>query len=181
MSKKAKKPYIFVIIGGAGAGKTTLLTSLQKKLLKSETYFSDMDENRDVPPEEAGRGFWRRYRLEQMLYDAVVRYKSGTSTVLSGVMTPHEIVEAPAYSPNLNLHFIYLKVSKRSLKERLQARVPKRTTQKEVNEALKGYAKFQKMLEAQVLSQRRHLVVRTDVQSSREVRDEVLEFIERLD
>jgi len=113
-------PYILFITGCSGSGKTTLYDGLRinQKIAKTIS-FHDIDEE-GVPP--VGRGPWREFRVEQLLFNAVNNATHGTSTIICGITFPHEVMESLYFPPNIPVYFITLRTSKEKIRERLLAR-----------------------------------------------------------
>lgn len=119
----SQKPFIVFITGVSTSGKTTLYESLQKDTDFKEVVFHDIDEN-GVP--DVGRIDWRKFRVEELLYEAIGRQEAqGSSTVICGITFPHEVIESRYYKPEYNVHFIYLENSFEQFEERAMKRVEK--------------------------------------------------------
>ncbi len=115
-------PFIAFITGSSASGKTTLYESLRKDSDLNDIYFHDIDED-GIPP--VGRGPWREYRVEQLLFDAVNAAKTGHSTIICGNTFPHEVLESRYYDPTLQIHLIALRTTDVKLRQRILERLDK--------------------------------------------------------
>src|SRR3989344_2489838 len=118
------RAYILFITGTSGSGKTTLYESLRSDKDLNGVEFHDIDEN-GVPT--VGSGPWRKYRVENLLYEAAQRQKNGISTVVCGIALPHEILESKYYKPSCNVHILLIETSPKQIRERLKSRIDEHT------------------------------------------------------
>lgn len=176
MSKDSRKPFILVILGTCGAGKTTLLNSLRKaKQINSQVAVHDMDEEGYVPI--SGRTHWRKYRVEELLYDAANSYQKGHSSIIGGWIWPVEILQSEYFEIKYNLHFVYLRNTKKAFSDRLMQRVQHGLSKKEYTTFVKGFTSQQKQLEKQVLSLEKRFVLDSTKLSKRTLANRVIEII----
>lgn len=114
--------FVLFITGPSASGKSMLYESLKGDGRLRGVQFHDVDEH-GVPP--VGRGAWRAFRAEELLHEAGKALEHGTSTIVCGIIKPHEIVESRCFRPEMNVHFLMLNVPYEVLElritERLQA------------------------------------------------------------
>ncbi|MBW4061668.1 hypothetical protein HJC99_03820 [Candidatus Saccharibacteria bacterium] len=118
------KAFILFITGTSAVGKTTLYESLRADTSLSTVAFHDIDEN-GVP--EIGRGPWRVYRVEELLYEAVKRQTSGQTTIICGITKPSEVLESPYFEQKARINFMLVEASMELIRERFAARVSEKT------------------------------------------------------
>lgn len=107
------------LTGTSSSGKTTLYESLRQDESLADIDFHDIDEN-GVP--SVGRGPWRAYRVEQLLYNAIKTYEAGTSTVVCGITMPHEVIESRYYNERYRVYFLLAQTTEQLIRERLLMR-----------------------------------------------------------
>lgn len=115
-------PTITIITGCSAAGKTTTFKALQKsQRIGKSIAIHEIDED-GVPP--VGRGPWQGFRVEQLLFDATERAKKGISSVICGIIFPHQITESIYYpDPKIaDVQFIMLSTTGALISERLRER-----------------------------------------------------------
>jgi hypothetical protein len=122
----AGQPFILFISGSSASGKTTLYDSLQADPSLAHLRFHDIDEN-GVPP--VGRGPWRQFRVEELLYEATEALREGVSTVICGISKPHEVIESAYFDPGDRIHFLVLEIPFATLEERIRQRVADQAAQ----------------------------------------------------
>jgi RNase adaptor protein for sRNA GlmZ degradation len=120
----AMSPQIVFITGTSGSGKTTLFESLRGDSDLSNTKFYDIDEG-GTPP--VGRESWRKFRVANLLFDAMQRLDDGQSTVICGLAKPSEILEFEHFRPGLPVSFLLIEASDDQISERLEARAKEQT------------------------------------------------------
>jgi len=96
------KPFVLFVTGVSASGKTTLYESLRGDKAFGGIIFHDIDEN-GVPP--VGRTPWRKFRVEELLYESVLALGQGQATVVCGIVKPHEVVESRYFKPSDNVLF----------------------------------------------------------------------------
>ena len=152
-----QEPFILIITGITTAGKSTLLCGLKRRKNSIKNcVFHDMDEN-GLP--SAGLSPWRLYRIEELLYESVQRYEQGKSTVLCGVIYPHEIIDSEHFSADLNLHYLLLQNSKRVFGERVDEKIRRKPEFSYMKSHKKHFLKAREHLYNEVASQLRHFVL----------------------
>ena len=171
-------PFILVIVGDSTAGKTTLIQNLKKsKKISSTTSIHDMDEN-GVP--EYGREHWRKYRVDELLAEAIEKAQTGKSSIIGGWFWPHEIISSPYFSLSLKLHFLYLRNTTAVYKKRLRQRIGKSLTKEQYLSWSKGFPKQQQLLENQVIWTAHHTVIDSTKESKSQVLTKTLALIAKL-
>lgn len=115
-------PFILFITGTSASGKTTLYESLRADPTLKNIRFHDIDEN-GVPP--VGRNAWRRFRVEELLHEAVGELDKNLSTIVCGISKPHEVVESRYFKPSFNVHFLMIDFPYEVIKARIEDRVDK--------------------------------------------------------
>ena len=153
----ARKPFILVVVGDSASGKTTLLGNLRRvQSLKSWVGIRDMDE--DGCP-FAGREYWRRYRVEELLSESIAENNKGRGAIMGGWIWPHEVISSPYFNLDLNLHFLFLKNTESEYRRRLKPRIGTRMSKQEFDGWVQGFPAQQRRLENQVRCTTRHTVV----------------------
>lgn len=113
-------PVALFITGVSTTGKTTLYERLKNEQVFKQLAYHDIDEV-GVPP--VGLGPWREYRTQHVLFDANASAKEGHSTVICGIVFPHEIIESPYYDPELcPAVFITITAEQSTIEERFRER-----------------------------------------------------------
>lgn len=113
-------PYILFITGVSAAGKTTVYEALEGDKILNNVHLRDIDED-GVP--KVGKGLWRQFRVEELLYEAHEAAKDGSSTVICGIAKPSEVIESKYYTPDSNVHFILLDIPYDLFEARIQGRI----------------------------------------------------------
>lgn len=112
--------YAVFITGVSTTGKTTLYERLKSEGAFTQLTYHDIDEV-GVPP--VGLGPWREYRTQHVLFDANESAKNGDSTIICGIVFPHEIIESPYYDPETcRAIFIAITAQQSSIEERFKQR-----------------------------------------------------------
>ena len=178
MSVRVSRPFILVVTGITTAGKSTLLKGLKRKRsLAQKVHFHDMDEH-GTP--QAGRGHWRRFRIDELLHDAVTRYSKGQSTVLCGVIYPHEVLQFEDFSSDLNLHYLLLQNSKAVFGERVDAKIRAKPRYAFLRSHKSHFVQERDRLYSEVATQLRHFVIDGGKRSKGEVVRDTVEIIGRI-
>jgi broad-specificity NMP kinase len=169
---------IFFVIGASGSGKTAICNFLQKYSISVpgvDFEIHDIDEG-GVP--EFGRGYWKRYRTDELLGNArrIVKKKS---SVLCGVITPHEVIDSDLFRRNVKMCFILLDASSHAISMRIRARATKRDGEARLKKLVESNIKFARKLKDQVLMQRNGFIVDTRNKSIKQVAGEVSAIIRR--
>lgn len=120
MTGTAHKPFVLFVTGVSASGKTTLYESLRADKTLGQLTFHDIDEN-GVPP--VGRSSWRKFRVEELLCESVLALGQGQSTVVCGIVKPHEVVESRYFKPGYNVHFLLVNVPYALAETRIKGRV----------------------------------------------------------
>lgn len=116
----SNRPFILFITGISVAGKTTAYEDLKLEASIPGCDFHDIDEE-GVP--DFGRGSWRAFRVEELFGQAVNQFREGRSTIICGIVKPHEVVESVLFDPSLNVHFLLLEISFETFRTRILARL----------------------------------------------------------
>ncbi len=111
--------YIIFITGCSAGGKTTVYEGLRRDKNLAQLLFHDIDES-GVPP--VGRGPWREFRIEQLLFDAVNDARNGKSTIVCGITFPHEVTESLYFPADIPVYFVALKAPNEKIRQRLLTR-----------------------------------------------------------
>ena len=165
------QPFILVVLGDSTSGKTTLLRGLKKTKALSKVRIHDMDEH-GCP--DAGREAWRKYRVEELLADAVAAYQLKKSSIIGGWIWPHEIISSPYFSWRLNLKFVFLSIPEKEYRRRLQQRVGRGLTHGEAKLWAAGFRQRNKKLENQVRSTKHHEIFVTTEHSRAKLKNKVV-------
>jgi len=161
------KPFILFITGSSASGKTTLYESLQTDAALTGLEFHDMDEN-GVPA--VGRGPWRAFRAQELLYAAGRAHDEGRSSIICGNVQPHEIIESVYFKQAYNVHFLYLEIPLSALRARTKERIREHEARGTFDESFNksGYARvvqsnreFARRVKVSVLNQKNGHVLRT--------------------
>ena len=177
---KVPKPFILVILGDSTAGKTTLLSDLKKiSALNRKVKIRDID---DLNPPIPGRENWRKYRVDELLYQAIEDNKAGKSAIIGGWLWPFEIITSPYFSHKLNLRFLFLNNTKTEYRRRLRLRLGTRAMgmplkNSHILSLVAGFEERKKRLENQIFSLSKADTVATDKLNSLEVLDYTLKII----
>lgn len=158
---KQQRPFILFITGISTAGKTTAYENLKKDPELTEIKFHDVDET-GIP--QAGKGAWRVYKSEEYLHTAKQDYKKGISTVLAGIIPPHEVIEYKTYDKALNVHFILLNINADIFKKRMDVRLKNQSQKQDYLEHYHSNLKLATTLENQIANQKNgHLIEAADL------------------
>lgn len=183
---KAVHPFILFITGGSAAGKTTLYASLRSDSRLAELEIHDMDE-RGVPA--VGRGPWRAFRAQELLYAAGQAFEQGRASVICGNIQPHEIIESPYFKQSYNVHFLYLEISLDTLRKRLAARIKAHeaagTFDESFNKATYTQAvhanqEFARKVKVSVQNQKNGHILRTATLSKQQMHEKVMLLLRRV-
>ncbi len=170
---------ILFITGCSASGKTTLYESLQNDQELTEIIFHDIDEN-GAPP--VGRGPWREYRVEQLLYDATLKADEGYSTVICGNTFTHEVTESLYYPPSTPVFLIALTATEQDIRNRLleRARIAKESEvfdecfdEKNIENNIYENIRNQGIVARSVEALKRGMVVNTENLTKNEVHEKV--------
>ena len=115
-----RHPSLVVVTGVSATGKTTLCDYLASRKSLPDFAIRQIDEA-GVPP--VGRGGWRLYRIEQLLFESTALARAGGSTLLAGIIKPHEVYESQYLPPRTAIHFILLDLSDGAIRRRLDERI----------------------------------------------------------
>lgn len=107
---------ITILTGPSTAGKSTLCRALIKSAALPNLTVTEVD---DEQPPEAGTDYWRRYRIELLLHEAVERR---APSLISGALWPHEVLASESYDPD-RMQFLILIPSPRMMTKRLGNRL----------------------------------------------------------
>jgi len=175
MSKKAAT-CIFFVTGASGSGKTAVCDYFKKNGVSipgAEFEIHDIDEN-GVP--EFGRGHWRRYRVSELLGNAT-RALAERSTIICGVISPHEVIDSELFHPGIRVYFILLDTSSQAISRRIAKRAAKGDSKGKLKKLIDANIKFSRTLGKQVLMQKNGFVVNTRNKSVKQVSEEILSII----
>ena len=116
-----KNPPIIFIAGISCSGKSTVYKYFKKNKKVFPSFdVRDIDED-GVPP--AGRYYWKRFRMELLLSEALKNKKKGKGAVICGITIPFEVISSELYSPKENIHFVILTISEKEFNRRMKARL----------------------------------------------------------
>lgn len=181
---KSQKALILFVTGVSGSGKSTLMQEL--KLPKNKFELTEIDEH-GVPI--VGRGPWRAFRVEELLYKAINNTKTAKSTIIFGITKPHEVIESRQYTPDLNVHFLCLNITKPTLEKRLNKRLEsiKQESlahnidwQTNFNDLVRENIKLSKILHNSTLNQKNGHIFEVDSWSKTKLSDEATKLINKI-
>ncbi len=179
MGKKTKN-CIFFLIGASGSGKTVVCDYLKKhcasKSVGADLAVHDIDED-GLP--DFGRGHWRRYRIDELLGNAK-RAIAERSSLICGVILPHEVIESDLFEPEMRVYFILLDASSQAISRRLSRRLESKYGKEKSEESARDNIKFSKKLRSQISMQRNGFTVDTRNKSIKQVAEEVLAIVMRV-
>lgn len=182
----SKKSFILFITGTSASGKSTLYESLKNDPTLKEVIFHDIDEA-GVPP--VGRGPWRKFRVEELLYEAVQLLDKRKSVIICGIVKPHEVIESRYFQPSQNIHFLMIDVPYEIVKARIRERVdnqPKIGTFDEVfnpdamQETLLSNKNLLQELRNSISQQKHGHLLDAASLSKQQMHDNVLEIINKI-
>lgn len=162
-----RKPFILLISGTSGSGKTTIYELLKKDSSLKHINFHDIDEN-GVP--QVGRGAWRKFRIEELYYNAAEKLKTNQSSIICGISMPHEIIESRYYKTNHPVHFLLLETPFTVIRQRLKQRVDEQAkkgtydesfSKSSWNELIRGNKILKRRLTHSTINQKRGYIVNT--------------------
>ncbi len=130
------KPVTFIlfITGNSGSGKTTIYELLKHDSDLKNIDFHDIDEN-GIP--QVGLEPWRKFRVEELYYNATRQLENNISSVICGNTQPHEVIESRFYQPQHNTHFLLLNTSLSVIRQRLNKRFVQQEANNIYNESFK--------------------------------------------
>jgi thymidylate kinase len=174
-----KKPFILFITGISTSGKTTHYEAILNDKKYEEISMHDIDEN-GVP--DVGREYWRKYRVQELYYNATKDYKEGRSSILCGISKPHEIHEFEFAKPEINVHFLLLDLSMETFEKRINERVKKQGAEDiiDVPEILLLTKRLKRSLLNSVSALKNGYVLETDNLSEEEMLSEGLKIVDSL-
>lgn len=114
---------LFFITGSSGVGKTPLVGIL-KSILPDNFVIYDLDEelkNADKSLEN-WVSIWRNETTRHFIGEAIKNARLGKSTIVCGLVWPHEILSAPNLKLAPQLKIIFLDVTADELRKRLFSR-----------------------------------------------------------
>ena len=117
------KSRLYFITGSSGVGKTPLVTIL-KSLLPDSFSVHDLDEKlKEVDRTKPNWLYdWRNYTTRYFIDLAIENTKQNKSTVVCGIIWPHEVKSVPNIELSPPVNFIFLDVEQEELKKRFFAR-----------------------------------------------------------
>ncbi|KAL1956644.1 hypothetical protein VTO42DRAFT_6991 [Malbranchea cinnamomea] len=128
--------HIWIVTGPAGCGKTTVAQGLSKELnlpyIEGDDYHSAANKSKmanGIPLTDADRWDWL-IQLRQAAVDTLSNKNSGSSPPPSGVVVTcsalknkyRDVIRVAAYNYPVHIHFIYLRVDKQTLLQRVGQR-----------------------------------------------------------
>ena len=125
-----------------------------------------MDEN-GIP--DAGRSHWRLFRVEELFHKAVQHYRRGKSTIMCGVIYPHEIINCADFDAELNLHYLLLRNSKATFAKRVDERAAADSAFEYLRKQKGDFVGALKHLQNEVVTQTRHFVLDSEKLGKREL------------
>jgi hypothetical protein len=182
----ANKPFILFITGTSASGKTTIYERLKNDPQLQGIIFHDIDEH-GVP--QVGREVWRRYRVEELLYNAIGDIKEERSSVICGIANPHEIIESRYYQPAYNIHFLLVETAFETIRKRLLQRIEAQTAKGVFDESfsesfkdelLTGNKEWKRILASAVANQKNGNIIDASELSIEDMYAQTRQIIDRI-
>ena len=147
---KQNEPFILFIVGQSASGKTTVYRKLKRKFARTPmVVLHDIDES-GVP--DVGRSHWRLFRVDELLNDAKKRYEKGLSTIVCGLILPHEVISSECYETSLKIRFLMFRISQRQFTVRMRSRLERLNEIEQLKVLQSGNKRLAEVMENQMFN-----------------------------